>query len=108
MSLIVLMFNCLTKEPYPQYYSFVAFNELYKLENQVDVSFEQAGVYAVGAVKDKKGCLVIANTTESEIDLQIAANAKVEKVYNAIDVQNKEVSLSELPAFSVVVVEFSL
>ena len=69
------LFNPLTAEPLPSYYAFTAFNQLYKLGEQVSVELCEAGVYAVAARKGKSGCLVIANTTENEIPLELEMNA---------------------------------
>ncbi len=103
------MFNCLTYEPYPEYYTFVAFNELYKLKNQVELSGQESGVYAVGAVNDKKGCLVMANTNEDEVSLEIETKGKIVKAYNAIQQgDNQILNLTKLPPYSVVVVEIEL
>ena len=103
------MFNCLTNEPYPEYYSFVAFNELYKLGNQVCVSGQEEGVYAVGAINDNKGCLVISNVNDKELSLDITSKGKVVKAYNAIKQGENDLNLlSKLPPFSVVVVKFDL
>ena len=102
------LFNCLTQKPFPAYYSFVAFNELYKLGNQASVSFDGEGVYAVGAAKDNKGCLVIANVTDGEVEAEILCDAKVERIYNAIIPGSGDLPSSKIPAQSVVVIEFSL
>lgn len=64
------MFHPMTKEPYPAYYGFVAFSELYRRKNQVEVQIDMPGVYACAA-KDETGCLVIANTNAEAIDYQI-------------------------------------
>ena len=53
------------------YYSFAAFNFLYKLENQVELTCDADRVYAVAAVKDGKGALVISNTSGAEHTLDL-------------------------------------
>ncbi len=60
------MFNPLTQKPFPAYYSFVAFSELYSRENQVVATSEIPGVYVCAAKKDT-ACILIANTTDEEI-----------------------------------------
>lgn len=63
------MFNCMTYEPLPAYYSFVAFGELFVRKNQVKVSCDIKDVYCLAA-KGDDGCIVIANTgDEKEISL---------------------------------------
>lgn len=103
------MFNCLTNEPYPEYYSFVSFNKLYQLGEQVDVSCAEQGVYAIGAKQDNVGCLVISNTTDKEIELELNADADILKVYDLT--QEKEYTNNsnlELSPYSVLIVEYNL
>lgn len=64
------LFNPLTTKPFPSYYAFAAFNELYSRGSEYEVTGTIDGVYAAAAY-DKDGCLVIANTTESSIPLEI-------------------------------------
>ena len=64
------MFNPLTKKPFPAYYAFMAFAELYRRGTQTAVSDLPDGVYACAA-KDKDGCLVIANTTGADLPLSL-------------------------------------
>ena len=102
------MFNCLTNEPYPEYYSFVAFNKLYQLGEQVEISCEEKGVYAVGAKKDNVGCIVVSNTLEKDVELNINANGKIRESF--ITGNNKNDCLIEmpkiLPKFSVLSIIF--
>lgn len=72
------VFNPLTQEPFPTYFAFTAFNELYQLGKQVDVLFNQKGVYAVGARNEDRGCVVIVNTTGEKLPYCIRANGMVE------------------------------
>ena len=65
------LFDPIQKAPRPAYYGFVAFAELFRRKNQVEVTVTEDGVYAVAA-KDEDGCLIIANTNEHAIDLQIS------------------------------------
>ncbi len=53
------------------YYSFAAFNALYKLENEVELTCDTNGVYAVAAVKDGKCALVISNISGAEQELRL-------------------------------------
>ena len=63
------MWNPMTCKPFPLYYSFVAFNELYKLGGQVECSENRDGVYTLGATDGEKRAVVIAN--ESDVDVEI-------------------------------------
>jgi len=64
------MFNPLTREPFPLYYSFKAFNELYKLENQVECTYDaKPGVYAIAAANDIKKAVMIANEADEDINI---------------------------------------
>ena len=64
------MFHPITRKPYPAYYGFMAFAELYRRKNQVEVQMDIQGVYACAA-KDETGCLVIANTNSEDIEIFI-------------------------------------
>lgn len=67
------MFNPLTREPFQLYYSFVAFNELYKLGTQAEVEYEkEPGLYVLGAVKCKQKAAMFVN--ESEKDIEVSTN----------------------------------
>lgn len=71
-SMFSALFNCLTKKPYPSYYSMVAFGELYIRKTQVKIEGElPEKVYAVAA-KDKDGCLLISNTNEVDYDINLS------------------------------------
>ena len=103
------LFNCITNEPYPAYYSFVAFNKLYSLQNQVDVQYNEKGVYALGAKKGKIGCLVVANTTDKDMKLEINAEAEITKVYDLT--QGKEYpnnSTIKSSSYSVLIIEYNI
>lgn len=64
------MFNCMTYKPLPSYYSFVAFGELYKRENQVYVSEMPNGVYGIAAIEDD-GCLVLSNVNSNDVNIEL-------------------------------------
>ncbi len=69
------MFNPLTKEPFPAYYSFMAFAELYRRGIQAALTLDIPGVYAQAAGTAEDGCLVIANTNKEEKALTLALPA---------------------------------
>ena len=74
------MFDPMTRKPYPLYYSFKAFNELYKLENCVECKYDEgSGIYALAACKNGEKAVIIVNTGESDvkIDCNIGDNLSV-------------------------------
>ena len=64
------LFNPITTEPFPVYYAFAAFNELYQRRSQAAVTVDTENVYAVAAAADT-GCVVIANTNEFPVPLHL-------------------------------------
>ncbi len=64
------LFNPLTAEPFPAYYGFMAFNELYRRQNQVSLTCDIPGVYACAA-KGDDCAVVIANTNNSAAELNL-------------------------------------
>ena len=71
------LFHPETKHPYPAYYAFTAFNELYKRENEVTLITDDTRVMAAAAKKGSDLCAVIANPTEVEIPLELTASGRV-------------------------------
>ena len=63
VSIYASLFSPLDGRPFPTYYAFKAFNELYSLGNQISVETDENGVYAVGAKRDDTICIVISNTS---------------------------------------------
>ncbi len=104
------LFNCITNEPYPAYYSFVVFNKLYILQNQVEVQLNEKGVYALGAENNGAGVLVISNTNETEIPLTIDADGKIEKCEIIGDGKNgcEFEFTGKIPEYSVMTVTYKL
>lgn len=72
------MFEAVERTPYPAYYAFVAFGELYKRGRQVEVVVEENDLYAAAAY-DEDGFLMIANTNEQELELQLQGFHKMKK-----------------------------
>jgi len=104
------MFNCLTYEPFPAYYSFVAFGELYKAGSQVRVEGLPEGVYACAA-KDEDGVLVIANTNDSPVEAGIEfSGAEAIKECRIIGEKGfEEYTLTDIiPANSVISIKFEI
>ena len=65
------MFDPSSREPYKTYWSFVAFNELYKRGEKLALKGEKDGLYAVCARGEKDEVIVVANPTDDDIDLEI-------------------------------------
>ena len=79
MSIYGSMFNCLTLKPYPTYYAFTAYNELYRLGHQVAAKADVDGVYAVAAAKDGQCRIVIANISGDDKPLNIECGGRIVK-----------------------------
>jgi len=79
VSIYGALFNPLTALPFPAYYSFVAFNELYKLKNEVQCQFDDDRIYACAATDGKTKCLVLANDSEDDIDINLMVCEKITK-----------------------------
>jgi hypothetical protein len=71
------MFNPMTAAPFPAYYGFLAFNELYRLGTQAEVCCDDEGVYALAAYKGTEGCIVLANTSAADVPLKLETDAAV-------------------------------
>lgn len=105
------LFNCMTYKPLPSYYSFVAFGELYQMGEQVYVGGLPDGVYACAA-KNKNGSLLIANTNDNLVNLELNAIGITEitesKVIEEDKVWEDFTFENQLPPNSVVFVKFNL
>lgn len=66
------LFNPITHKPHHGYYSFVAFNHLYKLGTQVAADSGAEELYALAASDGRKNALMLSNLTgeAQELDLQ--------------------------------------
>ena len=104
------LFSPITHKPIHGYYTMVAFNELYKLGEQAKVELGQAGVYAVAARKGKNGCVVIANTNEKDIPLELEMNASDAFCYITANGSNEKRAAfpSVLPRESIVVIHTNI
>jgi hypothetical protein len=67
----------MTAQPFPAYYGFLAFNELYRLGTQADVCCDDDGVYAAAAYRGTEGCIVLANTSPEDVPLKLETDAAV-------------------------------
>lgn len=71
------MFNPMTHEPLLAYYSFKAFNEVYKLGNQIKAEVDDEDVYTVAAREGKTVKAMIVNTAPTEKTLKIKLDGKI-------------------------------
>lgn len=58
------MFNSITRHPHLLYYSFKAFNELFKLGTQVECTVDKSDIYALAATDSKKQAILMTNLGE--------------------------------------------
>ena len=98
------LFDCMTYQPLPSYYSMVAFGELYIRGTQAFVGDLPEGVYGCAAVGGD-GCLVLANTTDEALPISLSL-AGGEKIVEARIIQEGSVweeytQTDRLPAASV-------
>jgi len=100
------LFDPLTAKPFPAYYAFTAFNRLYSLENELEVEGASDGVYAAAAEKDGEICVMIANTTDKSIPLELDMNGRILSCILTAKPQNESVTAlpDELPRESILVV----
>ena len=73
------MFNPMTQTPFPSYYSFMAFNSLYKLKNQCKATYD-APLYTLAASDGKYGAVMISNPTDKDIELDAEIPGRVLEV----------------------------
>ncbi len=96
------LFNPLTRDPFPAYYAFTAFNRLYELGDQVSLELDNDEIYAVGATNGEEKCVVVANPTDESVKLSL--NAEVKKCIVTSDLGNDiEIDFAdEIPANSII------
>ena len=72
------MFNPMTHEPLCAYYTFVFFNELYKLGTQVKAECtDDKDVYCVSACDGKTAATMIVNTSASVKPMKIELDGRI-------------------------------
>ena len=64
------MFNPESHKPFLNYYAFLMFNQLYKLENEVETSSDCDKVFVGAAKNDKKKTLILTNLSEEEKEIE--------------------------------------
>ena len=73
---------------------------------QTRLELDADGVYAVAAINEADGCIVIANTTEKGIPFEIMMNAKIKGCYITADGENeKKIDIPDtIPGESILVI----
>ena len=109
------MFNAETKRPRPAYYSFMMFNQAYKLGNEIETSSDSEDVFVLGAEGDGKKLLLLSNIGESTdveldalgVDLKKAEVLMISDIYNysptGIDISDGKLTL---PKYSCAEIRF--
>ncbi len=102
------LFHPETKLPYPAYYAFTAFNELYKRENEVAVTTDDERVWVAAAKKEGDLCAVIVNPSEEDIPFELSLDAHLTRYRLTANGENeKEIPLPALlPKESILTVFF--
>ncbi len=65
------MFHPETRSPYPTYFAFMAFGELYRLENEILTSSEDERLHVGGAANRNERLLLLANPTDKEVTVEL-------------------------------------
>ena len=65
------MFNPDTHKPYLTYYTFMMFNQLYKLGNEIETVADSDTLWIGGAKDDKKKVLVLVNHSDKEEEVEL-------------------------------------
>lgn len=72
------LFNMYTHDVFKAYYSFYAFNRLYRLENQVESRIDAENVYVCAAGKGEERGLLIVNNADTDVCVNIVAKGIAE------------------------------
>ena len=102
------LFNPLNAKPFPTYYAFTAFNRLYKLGDEIETEVDTEGVYAVGAVGEGGGCVVVANPGAEALPLELESERVPSRfvVTDALGNDRECAPSDTLPAESIVSIIF--
>lgn len=83
------LFNPDTWQPYLAYYAFMAFNEAYKLGNEVQTSSDDQDVYVLGATDQRQCVLLIANTSDQPKRATLALAGVKPDAFEAVMLNNQ-------------------
>lgn len=73
------LFHPLTAEPFPAYYSFLGFGQLYRLGLQVAAASDREDVYVAAARGKEEGYVMIANLSGADIRLEAVLTDQAER-----------------------------
>ncbi len=73
------MFEPNTGKPYPAYYAFMAYNELYKMGEQIELEIDGEGIYGAAAKCGENACILISNPTGNDVEMNLHIDGKIEK-----------------------------
>lgn len=79
------VFDLNTQKPIKSYYSFVAFNHLYQLKNQVEASVDTEGMYVLCAKDGEKTALLLVNLSGKKQELNFDGLDLSKAKYYVID-----------------------
>ncbi len=104
------IFDPMSHKPLPAYYALTAFNRLYQLGEQVLLTQDMEDVYAVAAKKDGRGAIVIANTTDKEIPVEVNFDGTLDYCIITDDDRNDQFTVFRgvLPKYSIVTLAVAL
>ena len=104
------LFHPETKRPYPTYYAFKAFGELYRRGEEVELHCDEEAVFSVAARDENSGCIVIANPTDAQYPLELQTNGSVVCCKLTANGKNeKDIPLpTSLPAHGILEITLSL
>ena len=77
VSIYGALFHPETGLPYPAYFAFKAFNELYQRGKQLALSCDDPRIFAIAARDNADACVVLANPTQESVPLTLSVNADV-------------------------------
>lgn len=95
-SIYASLFNPLTAQPFPTYYAFKAFNELYRLGEQVALETDDSSLYAAAAKGDGRVCVLIANPNKEDVAFSLQTAGTVTNCFLTAEGMNEQET--ELPA----------
>ncbi len=103
------LFDPMTHKPFHAYYALAAFNKLYQIGTQVELSCDTEDVYAVAAYDGKNGAILISNLTGDTQSLEIEGVDLSGARWSLIDnsrLLSWSPSLKSIEKNSVILIEF--
>jgi len=103
------LFDPFSRAPFPTYYAFKRFNDLYTLGNMIEVTSSDESVYVLGARNDITSTILIANPSDRSLPISLNAKGRVQKcILTSDEMTDTEIDLPHtLPANSFLSVTFT-